>query len=981
MERYKDIIDQVKLSQRSDELSYRIETLVVDLNALKGPAENLVSIDKFKEIVDKEASDIDIYFNDIVKGLEEYVRKYSALKRAVDEYERDFGEYTYDNVVICTPLEVKARYEIIAKKINTLETELNSAPEDKKGSLKARISSLKNLVNVLPNLLEDPSKFVEIQKEVDDVIKASIDDVKAAKEKLRTELQDFFAKTQTSLMEKLKNLDYSLVSDLENLEKNINGILDKYTLLSEDDKNDVGFEASNGGVELFPGVDEDLCNAIIAENGLLDTLHYSIEPLATLSFDDKKVEDFKKELINLSAVINNIKTNPVLSSHGIVVDYNKTSNVLDIKIPSIGISYSREVFNHDTYLNYQAYEIKKITDEYITVIEPMYEDAYHEAFRILSKMERYDESQIIQQHFGSFNFDEWIDKIVAFGVEKLKAESIIDNAAIRAKINIENKYAKSMKIDKFMFDCLIDKFAPIKVDISELAKLEYGTPEFETLYNSLQNKIKEFINFINTDENKKYGIEVTYDETSEKLGIDYHDSLLPVYSLEVLNNKALVAKNKAKSSGTKPAPVPSGDSGAPAAGQNPNPINPTGPIVPQGGFKPDPKPVFTDEQLQDQQVYIELMNIINEKIRELNGINNQLYTFEKNIDLTDEFVANNIRYEKQARNLDLEILSLKTELSTRRAQYARKYKQLLFSNMAIKNMKYEDIKFPVNYQEFVQKHDTLIVEAEMKIAELAEQQKSNPSAAAEVMNRINVLLEFIDSQNSVIGRSLIAESKVSNIDLVEMLQKRREFKKQLREQLRNKKGASGHGPDPINPNPGQIPGAQPINPVPVNPDPGQMPGAEPGDLEPPVVPPVEPPKPVEPSGVTISSKNLKFNPRKKPIIDRQYCSILTGVETLKVSVIKNGLKIKYSKDLAEKLHNVKNSLARLALVNKDNYRVRKSTQLDLAADDTEIETELSFKTKSEINPDDYKLEVRNDDGVIYEYDLADLPEEEKGKAR
>lgn len=927
LERFKKISAQVKIDQRSDALSYRIEVLVEELKDLLKGADELVAYDKFKEVLNKEASDIDLYANGIVKGLDEYMRKRAALKRAVAEYEKDFGTYMYDNVDICTPLEVRARYELIAKRINQLRNELTNAPADKQGYIKAKISSLENLVPVLPSLLGDPSKFDAIKKNVDESLNKTYKTKEDDKVKLYNELRNLLVASRESLMNKLRKLDYTLNDDIRDLNNKLTEVVGKYSL-SVEEKNEIRNRVTKE-VKLFPEVNDELYKAIVGNRGLLDAIHYAVEPVYNLNLSG---EEFKAALNNIVNVVAGLKSNPVLVAHGAKIDFDEKNYTLNIYIPEVGISYSKQVFDVKKHQDDTALKVDKILEEYADSVKAIYADKMITYLNLVSRMENIELTKFDELITNKGNV--YKDMIVALGVNEATAIGLIDRKALDVANECNRGYSKKdLEVVDFVKDNLVEKFAYIKKGISELSKFEYGTQEFKDKYSEVQQLINKFISYVNSDECKKYGISMLYDEVTEKIAIDYNCSLLQPFGMEVLTNEALVAKNKAKGS-EKPAPAPSGDSGAPA---------PTPEPIPTGTPEPKPEPVVTEEQLQDQQVYIELMNVINEKIRELNGINNQLYTFEKNIELTDEFVRNNIRYERQARNLDFEVLSLKTELSTRRAQYARKYKQLLFSNTTIRDMKFEEIKFPVNYQAFVQEHDTLVVEAEMKIAELAEEKKSNPSAAQEVMNKINVLLEFIDSQNSVIGRSLVAESQVSNIDIVEMLQKRREFKKQLREQLRNGKGQPEINPEPV--------------------------------------PPIEPPKDDEPLGVTITGKSLKFNPRKKPIIDRQYCSILTGVETLKVSVIKNGLKIKYSKDLAEKLQNVKNSLARLALVNKNNYRSRKNVTLDIPVDGTEVETELSFKNKEEINPDDYKLEVRNDDGVIYEYDLADLPEEEKGRSR
>lgn len=945
IERFKKIVNEVKINMASDKMDDEIKALFEELKEISMPIRRNVTLDKFKEVVNKDASDIDIYANSIGKSLKDYLLKRSVVVRKIADYEKTFGSCPYGKVAICSDEEVKELYRVIAERSAQLEKEAKELPEDKRGSYIARMSSLDGLRNVLPNLMGDMSNFDKIRREVDESIKTTNKGKEDSKDRLYKELKDLLLSKQPGFMDKLRKLDYTIKTDIESLNRSVYSILGKYSTLSETEKNDIRGTVT-AEVEMFPGVDSELFTALFKKDGLLDVIQYSIEPLSKLEFgkDEEKVKEFKKELINLRAVVSGLKSDPVLTAHGTIVEFNEDSCVLNIKIPSVGINYSKKVMDRDAYLSYQSLDVKKIVDEFMMVAGPKIDIIIRNVFDKVSRMEKPDSSV-----FGTLvseDINKYKERIMALGISESNALNILRSEFDGAYEKARAKNPIDCALAEFIGNHLIDKFAPIKAGISELAKLDYSNPEFASKYSALQGNIKNFIEFVNNEENKRYGIEVIYDEDFEKLGINYHSDLIPMYTMEVLTTEALKAKNAAK--GVKPAPTEPGK-GEPEPGKG-EPVPP----------KPEePKPVVppTEEQVKDQQVYIELMNITNDNIRNLNNINNSLLTFE-DVGLTEDFMRNSINNERLARELDLRILSSKTELSTLRAEYAKKYKQLLFSNPEIKAMTFEKVKFLGSYKDFVQKHDRLIVMAELEIAKLAEEKKSNPKAAEEVMAKINLLLEFIDSQNSLIGRRMMAACQEENIDLLQALQERREYKNKLREELRKGKGKGEEEPSKVDPEPEPEP--EPVPPTPPKPEPK--------------------PEPEKPE-VSINNKHLVFNPRKVQKIDRHYSRIIEGVDTLTVSVIKNGLRIKYSRDLAEKLHKVKNSLARLALVKKDNYRVRKSTQLDLADDDTVIETEVAFKTKDEIDPNEYKVEIRNDDGVIYEYDLANLPEDAKGKSR
>ena len=123
------------------------------------------------------------------------------------------------------------------------------------------------------------------------------------------------------------------------------------------------------------------------------------------------------------------------------------------------------------------------------------------------------------------------------------------------------------------------------------------------------------------------------------------------------------------------------------------------------------------------------------------------------------------------------------------------------------------------------------------------------------------------------------------------------------------------------------------------------------------VPETEPEKGQEgPSKLDIrvnNNKYLKFNSINPQHVQRLQGKILTA-DSIQLTLLKNGLKIKYSENLRNQLKELN---ARLSLVNKNNYRSRTTTEIDA----NEEEQFVTFKKKGlEINPEDYRIEIRTD---------------------
>ncbi|HIS17048.1 MAG TPA: hypothetical protein IAC02_00350, partial [Candidatus Coprovivens excrementavium] len=279
----------------------------------------------------------------------------------------------------------------------------------------------------------------------------------------------------------------------------------------------------------------------------------------------------------------------------------------------------------------------------------------------------------------------------------------------------------------------------------------------------------------------------------------------------------------------------------------------------------------------------------------------------------------------------------------------------------VKNATINDIIFDnsnSDYKDFIAKLDQDIIEAEEEIIDLAnERENADQIRLTELNARIKELLKYIEAKNSLVNRRLIEECRTSKIDIVKELQNRRNNKKEWRKNLRKIKNN-----EKVTPTPKPKPQSQPTS------DPNPLPSNEGPSVTVKV-----------PNGKVNPNRKLVFNPRNKVQLvnkEKDFIGIADGVT---ISLIKSGIKIKYSQQLKEKLSQLN---AKLSLVNKDNVRSRTSQKID----NNQEEQVIAFKDDRDLLNNDeyknYKIEIRipteNRKGtdVLYEYDFN-----QEGKAR
>ncbi len=133
----------------------------------------------------------------------------------------------------------------------------------------------------------------------------------------------------------------------------------------------------------------------------------------------------------------------------------------------------------------------------------------------------------------------------------------------------------------------------------------------------------------------------------------------------------------------------------------------------------------------------------------------------------------------------------------------------------------------------------------------------------------------------------------------------------------------------------------------------------------------------EESEIKVTNRTIKLATNRRQVINRAKNLIIENADPITVSLIKQGLRIKYNENLRNQLKALN---ARLHLVHKDKDKYRTRKIIDFEGDETE--KDLAFKTpKEDFKIEDYKLEFRlMDDArkrsdLLYSYDLENISEE------
>lgn len=947
------------------------------------------------------------------------------------EYSRETKKPYEDsiNIEYFSAKMAKDFYGQLTTKVYELEAEINN-DSSKETDYRSIINKLNKARNNLSYLVKNPTEFTKFQQTIDESLKEKFQSLKPksedkdlARKKIGYRVSyknkyEKYAKIKKDLLLNFKSED----EELRKAKEDLNVLHNNESELDEATKKEIENEVISGvDFEIFPSNDKEVYKFL---NNNVDKLNQVLDRLAKAKYN---TEEFKQASENANQYIKKLINEGKKAN--VKVSYEEYT--LKIELPNnLAKPFERQIISNET--------IKAINDAKIANDKKNTEKELDAALTTLC--DTIDFQAVYDEVFVKLdnrNLNKIYDKI-----EKLFTEKRFDILTHEEKKNVlynnqSYKDAKSCAIKKYgedLFETITNKLVPLigvkeyKISdqeiivgldamINKLNSLEVGTREFIEIYNKIIDSIKELKESLAKDDQVKSSIEsIEFDENTCTLSINYVNKNVSSYKRQIVSKENLDKFNESRK--TK--------------------LTPSGGQQPESSGESNPLPE-NDELSKDKGNYIATLNYLNNITEELNNYNSRLES-QSGYNFADTHLKETIDLETRAKKLDSEIVEKRLALSKANLDFRLKYNVFATSYPEVKSIKKTQIRFAGALNDFLALRDEKIVEAESEIIKLAEEtaiNKDNPVKVSEIKAQIDLLLKYIEAENSFINRRLVNECRINQLDIVSILKERRENKKEIRERLRKiKEGSydpsnSGSVPIPNNPKPlaqnkdqelidamekigiyiinfkesryiAQI--EQEFNNIIERPTIKQaleelvklgaianlngsyqasnMTTEEFKALiekmrknEPSVVPQSKEPTPE----VKIKKCNLVFNPHNnKQLANRENEFIMLNADDITVSLIKNGLKIKYSEQLRKQLSALN---AKLSLVNKNNYRSRTSSMIT----DTEEAQEIAFHDGRGINPSEYKVEIRVPDEskstILYEYDLDNISEDLKQRSK
>lgn len=444
------------------------------------------------------------------------------------------------------------------------------------------------------------------------------------------------------------------------------------------------------------------------------------------------------------------------------------------------------------------------------------------------------------------------------------------------------------------------------------------------------------------------GVKFAYNPVTTELSISFEGSPLGTISTNIIRNPEVLNQLNNVQPQQTPAPAPQPPIGQPPFAPQPQPVPQPQifqPVV--NMINPEANEVLgllsniPDNKDASVENYNNAIDLYNNLVGRLDQVNMELLQLTPATIPTRDIIGETVAKENEAKNIEDELRKLQMSLSKYRLNHKMKHKEYMpqSQDLAIPSL-FGDINQTIALQ------DELLVDVEQEIKVLMEERKTaSQYDAMGITERINDLIEYMETKNSFINRLLLTQTKVDkNFDLVGTLQQRRASKAKLRQTVMD----SLKTPEPTI-QPQQTIISQPIG----APEPQPQPVPQPSQV----------------NGRVVSLELKIKNPNQPIKINRGSSKITTVTSDLSYVIAKNKLKIMFSDDLKAKLQNLS---ARISLVNKNNTRQKTTVTADLTQDGTEI----GFTDGREITPEDYKIVLNatgNGETISTSFDLEDTP--------
>ncbi|MDE5889192.1 MAG: hypothetical protein K2H20_04140, partial [Bacilli bacterium] len=500
--------------------------------------------------------------------------------------------------------------------------------------------------------------------------------------------------------------------------------------------------------------------------------------------------EFEREYSQMRSFIVNMINDGKKS--GIKVQFDEDSQTISIDFGSDKVKPFRSQIVSDEVVRELATKDKdkdKETKEFTEKLNGLIEQYEIALINSINQLSRGKDLEILKNRIELLVYDDSIYPKLT----RVEKDNIYDQLF---DTHIQKRDSKiGLGLVDFIFKTLIEEFQ--KIDFETINNFEFGTQEFVNEYVKLLNSINAFKNNIfSNPEAEKFIESMSYDENSQMLIINYKNTELKEYRRQIVSDEILQKIRASKSSGAPqpqqaPAPAPASSSSQPAPAPAPA-SSPQQAPAPQPAPAPAPAPSGSRQQSSNnrdlnnpdfitaKENYINNVNELNYLIEMINDLNSRIES-QAALTFIDINNAKSIaEMEKEAKDLDHQMMDLKVALSKERLEIKRQFNIFVLSLPEVKNLKIAEVEFSGSLTSFIEQRDEMIVEAESKIIALDEERRNNPQNSTMLSSEIAVLLDFIEAQNSIIGRRLVSESKINNIDIVETLKARRENKKDMR---------------------------------------------------------------------------------------------------------------------------------------------------------------------------------------------------------
>lgn len=838
---YQERLDQFETEVEIIDTEKQIENIIASTNRILDDAE--VEFDSLAESLEEDKySDAFSLMDDITKHIglgsttptgftvASYQSNLAMLEARQKRYE-SLTNTTYNNnnyIKFFPENLIKRIYGEIESKIRKSQKEyeeIKDTEQVKASEMLKMIARLDSLIDYLPNLLENPSRFENIKKETDAILERVHGERKAI-QPIATPAPSSQPTPgrsgQSQPTPSISNVDPLFVVMVEqNVKKISNKIVELASeFKANDDELDELVEYFQEQIDKAPRVDDETKKRVVEEA-------YERSSKKILEYFGEKLYDFICDYSNYYEKYRQTLAKCSYGTQEFERAYSNMKHLIDMMISdgmNAGISVIFDEEKQTLKIDFVSDKVKAFTSQIVSdeVAKIMAKSSPDNSLKdketreftekVKELLTRYD--AVYADYLGKLILPRELSEIIEELDNLANDNSSYTSLPLDEKEYIKNKLLFELTEEQdirygrdFIYFATISLFSQyIKIDFDTINNKEFGTQDFVDEYTILLNSINEFRNNVFAlPDADKYIDSMNFDEETQVLSIKYRNPEMPEFRRQIVSDEILQKINVAKGKGAQQStqqPAPSGNrqsapQSAPSGNRHPAPQStprgsgqsaPQPQPVPVGGR---PTPRSANNNLNDpdfiaaKENYIDSVNELNYLVETINDLNSRIES-QASLTFIDINGAKSIaEMEREAKALDQQMINLKIELSKERLAIKKQFNVFILSLPEVKNLTISEVEFSGSLENFIAQRDEMIVEAESKIISLDAERKNNPQNASVIANEINVLVDFIEAQNSIIGRRLVSECKTNNIDIVETLKARRESKKDMRDRLKN----------------------------------------------------------------------------------------------------------------------------------------------------------------------------------------------------